>query len=168
MPGARLSLIRSSLALELAPSLRFCGTLIACHCLAGGAVIAPGVINAISPGVVTLLLAATVLSLSLSLWRYGWRSRYFIARVSYSETDGQWRILTAAGAERLLALDGYYLHPYLVILNFTSEYNKIWRFSLVIPYDATAADSLRQLRLLLMRMTIDSSLAADGPAAVIK
>lgn len=87
-------------------------------------------------------------SLLVNGLRYGVASsRWFVERLGCSAA-GEWTLGTADGRLRIVQLRGSYVHPQLVILNFRGEH--WWQASsLVIPADATDADSLRRLRVRL-------------------
>jgi hypothetical protein len=133
------------LRLDLVPSR---GLIVA---LVGGHLLALTSLLVVDLGL-TLKVALTV-GIAGSLWvhwlRYGAvSSHWFVERLACS-VAGEWTLGTADGRVRTVQLRGSYVHPQLVILNFRGDHRWWQSCSLVIPADATDADSLRRLRVRL-------------------
>lgn len=100
----------------------------------------------------TLALHGTLLSSLLWQWyRYGSvRSLGFVTRLRVDDEDG-WQWVYADGAMRQYRLKRYYIHTYLVILQFNGSIPG-FNPTLVIAADAADAEPLRQLRCYLFRL----------------
>jgi len=97
-----------------------------------------------------LLMAA---SLAFNYGRYGnSQSPWFIEQVTCSVV-GQWRLHRANGLQQEAHLQGHYLHPQLVILNFAL--GRFRRRSVVVLPDSSDPEEIRRLRVRLQTMGED-------------
>ena len=97
-----------------------------------------------------LLMAA---SFAFNAIRYGNpQSPGFIEQVTGS-AGGQWRLRSAGGRQQEARLQGHYLHPKLVILNFAL--GRFRRRSIVLLPDSSDPEEIRRLRVRLQTMGED-------------
>lgn len=92
-----------------------------------------------------------LLSLIRQLYRYATaRSPGFVTRLGVC-SDGRWELTYGDGTVRQLRLGRYYVHAWLLILQFHGRL-PAQNPALTIPADATDAESLRRLRQYLLRL----------------
>ena len=141
------------ISLELIPSRIFLIGAALSHLLAAASLFAVD----LPVGVMAALALLIAASLIFVYACYGHaRSPWFIARATWS-SDGQWTLRGADGREQSARLQGYYLHPQLVILNFSL--GRFRRRSLVLLPDASDPEAIRRLRVRLLTTRQDEDLA---------
>ena len=134
------------LRLEPRRSLRLAGLLLLAHV---GALVFL-VLSPLPAWIKILLVCLVGGSLIFTLNTYALlRGRWAIA-CAVCEGDGQWSLRTAAGREfDVRLLPGSYVHPGLVILNFSAD--RRWRsYSMILMPDSLDALTLRRLRVRLL------------------
>lgn len=129
------------------PSAFLLAVLIGMHGLAAGALLYSDLPGTFAAG----LLGALSWSLIRQLYRYGATcSPGFVVRLVPGR-DGNWQLVHGNGTVRKRVLRRYYVHPWLLILQFQGPLPGL-NPALAIPADAVDAESLRQLRHHLLRL----------------
>jgi len=133
----------TALSLEPRPSRRFALFLAASH---GGAAVAVVVAGLAWWGDVLLCVLIAASGVHIYLRHVSLAHARAVVRLILTR-HGQWRLVTAGGAEHSAELQGdSYVHPWLIILNF--RLNKA-RTSVVLFPDSLHAEDFRRLRVRL-------------------
>ena len=127
-----------ALKLELVPSRIIFVGLVACHLLA---LIATGLL-VLPPAYKFGLAGLIVMSLIHTYKQFqSAHKRWFICEICSG--DGEWLLRTATGESKSSRLSAAFVHPWLIILRFSSD-------TVVIALDSTEGAQLRRLRMHLL------------------
>ncbi len=141
------------LRIALGPSRRLAVALIAAHLLA-----AAGAVASRLPGAVTVaMLFALAVSLAYALRRHAWRaSARSLVHLELSE-NLDLAVADRRGRRRAgSVLGSSFVAPWLVVIHFKAEGNRLLR-TVVVPPDATDAESHRALRVWLRWRRADAA-----------